>query len=247
VGLSRRSGQYVVDNVPPGVWNLELATCLTRSPLAGIVYHGVRVRDGATHHVSTIRLPESGTLTGTVLGGTPATAQPGICVEATPVAGDGIPGTAVTGRGGAYTLGGLAPGRYRVLFTPYCSLGTAALAPSRTPSEVVRAGHVTSAGAQLAADGGIAGSVSAGSRAAAGVCVGAFAPGGTSPAGVVSTGAGGRYELDGLAAGRYQVEFTAGCGDSGYPAQWYQGARTRRDATAVTVTAGSVTTGITER
>jgi hypothetical protein len=246
VGLSRRSGQYQVDNVPPGVWNLDLATCLTRSPLAGIVYHGVRVRNGVTHKVSTIRLPESGRLTGTVLGGTPATAQPGICVEATPVAGAGLPGTTATGRGGAYTLGGLAPGRYRVLFTPYCALGTAALTPARTSSVVVRAGHATTAGAQLAADGGIAGTVSAGARAAVGVCAGAFAPGSSSPAGVVSTGPGGRYELDGLAPGRYQVEFTAGCGDSGYPAQWYQGARTRGAARTVTVTAGSVTTGITE-
>ena len=64
------------------------------------------------------------------------------------------------------------------------------------------------------------------------------------PTALAITAAGGRYELDGLAAGRYQVEFTAGCGDTRYAARWYQGATTRRGARPVTVTAGSVTTGI---
>jgi len=249
-------GRYRIPNVPPGRWNLEPVPCVGSSPLAGIVYHAVRVTNGATHAVATIRLPEAGRLAGTVLGGSPATAQPGICVEATPVAGDGQPGTAVTGPGGRYALGALAQGRYRVLFTPECLAGTATLVPqwfSGRPTAAtatlvrVAAGHTAGGiGARLAADGGIEGTVTAGGRAATGVCVSAFTAGRPVPTALAITRAGGRYELDGLAPGSYQVEFTAGCGDSGYPAQWYQGAKTRGGAKAVSVTAGSVTTGITE-
>jgi len=246
LGLTGPNGRYQIPDVPPGRWDLTPAPCLAPSPLAGIVYHGVRVRNGVTHTVATIRLPQAGGLAGTALGGSPATAEPGICVEATPVGGDGQPGTSVTGLGGRYTLTGLAPGRYRVLFTPDCVLGTAAVTPTVTSARVV-AGRVTAGvGARLAADGGVAGTVSAGGRAAVGVCVGAFAPGGAAPTALAVTGAGGRYELDGLAAGRYQVEFTSGCGDSAYRAQWFDGATTRRGARPVTVAAGSLTSGINE-
>ena len=47
----------------------------------------------------------------------------------------------------------------------------------------------------------------------------------------------------GPSAGRYQVEFTAGCGDARYATRWYLGA-TRSGARPVIVSAGSVTTGI---
>ncbi len=60
-----RTGRYRIIDVPPGRWNLEATPCLGRSPLAGITYHGVRVRDGATHAVATIRLPQAGRLAGT--------------------------------------------------------------------------------------------------------------------------------------------------------------------------------------
>jgi Carboxypeptidase regulatory-like domain len=241
------SGRYRITQVPAGRWNLEPVPCLTPSPLGSIVYRGVRARNGVTRKVATIRLPEAGGLAGTVTGGTPVTAQPGICVEAAPVAGNGQPGTGVTGPGGRYTLAGLAPGRYRVLFTPDCVLGTAEVVPVQSRVVTVQAGVITAGtDARLAADGGIAGNVSVSGHAAVGVCVTAFARGHAAPAALAITRAGGRYELDGLTPGRYQVEFTAGCGDSRYPAQWFQGARTRSSARTVTVTAGSMTAGITE-
>jgi hypothetical protein len=253
-----RTGRYRIIDVPPGRWSLEATPCLGPSPLAGITDHGVRVREGATHAVATMRLPQAGRLAGTVLastmvGGT-ATAQPGICVEATPIGGDGQPSTGVTGPEGRYTLGSLAPGRYRVLFTSECLFGTAALAPqwfggqpsaARATPVRVRAGQATlGIGARLAAVGGIAGTVSTGGRSVSGVCVGAFARGRPAPTALAITAADGRYELGGLAAGRYQVEFTAGCGDARYPTRWYQDATSRSGARPVMVTAGSVTTSI---
>ena len=244
VGLTGPSGRYRIPDVPPGRWDVTAAPCLAPSRLAGIVYHGVPVRNGVTHTVATIRLPRAGGLAGTVLGGSPAKAEPGICVEATPAGGDGVTGTGVTGLGGRYTLTGLAPGRYRVLFTPDCALGTAAVTATATSARVVASRITAGVGARLAADGGISGTVSTGASAVVGVCVGAFAAGRPAPTALAITAAGGRYELDGLAAGRYQVEFTAGCGDTRYAARWYQGATTRRGARPVTVTAGSVTTGI---
>ena len=106
--------------MPPGRWDLTPARAWAPRGWPGSCTTACAVRNGVTHTVATIRLPQAGGLAGTVLGGSPAMAEPGICVEATPVAGDGVTGTGVTGLGGRYTLTGLAPGRYRVLFTPDC-------------------------------------------------------------------------------------------------------------------------------
>jgi hypothetical protein len=92
INLTGPNGRYRIPDVPPGRWNVTAAPCLAAFPrLGGIVHHGVPVRNGFTHTVATIRLPRAGGLAGTVLGGSPAAAEPGICVEVTSVGGDGSP------------------------------------------------------------------------------------------------------------------------------------------------------------
>jgi hypothetical protein len=252
--LSAANGTYRVTHVPAGRWTVDPAQCESVKPaLGGIVRKNVR-----THGASTslaLKLPQAGQVTGTVLGGTPAVAEPGLCVEATPAIGDGEPGIAVTGADGSYDLTGLAPGQYLIKFTPYCIPGTAAVVPqwynnggvpkaNETPVTVT-GGKVTSGvGATLVSDGGISGTVTVSSVPAAGVCVGAYNGTASTPAEIAVTGANGSYQLAGLTPGSYSVQFTAGCGAASYTTQWYSGVTTRAAASTVTVEPGSVTSTI---
>jgi hypothetical protein len=52
------------------------------------------------------------------------------------------------------------------------------------------------------------------------------------------------YQIAGVIPGRYHVEFSSGCGATGYRIQWYHGAASRAGSAPVTVTAGTTTPGI---
>ncbi len=247
------AGQYRLSHVAAGQWKLELSQCQAENPsAAGIVRGGYRVRNGKITRAS-FTLPQAGSISGTVQGGSPAAAEPGICVEATPLTGHGQPWLGLTGQDGSYTVPGLAAGTYRVLFTPLCLFGTADVTPqwyngassaaAAAPVTVTGGQTTTGIGATLAADGAISGTVTVSGTATAGVCVGAYAGSSAKPAAIAITGKDGSYQMSGLTAGGYSVEFSNGCGASGYTAQWYGGA-TRAAATPVTVTAGATATGI---
>jgi len=83
--------------------------------------------------------------------------------------------------------------------------------------------YLTDISATLAADGGISGTVTTAGHAVSGACVGAYPGTSASPAGLAITGAGGAYQIAGLIPGRYHVEFSSGCGATGYRIQWYHG------------------------
>jgi hypothetical protein len=188
----------------------------------------------------------SGSLAGTVLGGSPAAPEPGICVEAMPKSGRGMAGLAVSGSGGRYRMGGLAPGKYLVTFTSLCPAGSGGFVPEgfSGPVQVSSGSTHGDVGATLAADGGIAGNVQVSGSPVAGVCVLAYPAAGTRAPAVAETGADGSYQIGGLAPASYVVEFTSGCGAASYATQWYNGAPSRNSATPVPVTTGSVSGAI---
>jgi hypothetical protein len=55
---------------------------------------------------------------------------------------------------------------------------------------------------------------------------------------------GGGYSVIDLTPGRYRVEFSSGCGASGYATQWWKNASSQGRATIITVPANTVRTGI---
>ena len=250
--LTSKTGQYTLTHVAAGRWAVDPSQCLSSSPaLAAISRAGVMVRNGRATTES-FRLPAAGRISGTVTGGMPATAQAGVCVEATPISGDGLPNATVTNAQGHYTLPGLAAGRYRVLLTSLCPAGTSALVPqwfngqptsgAATPVSVAAGKTTKDIDGSLVADGGISGTVTGSSAAAvAGVCVGAYAGTSTTPAAIAITGVAGGYQLPSLRPGTYTVEFSSGCGAASYATQWFSGATARSGASPVTVTAGVVT------
>jgi len=102
-------------------------------------------------------------------------------------------------------------------------------------------------GANRASTGGIAGRVTGKGHPLQGICADAFRVGGGGGRGA-ATPKTGRYRISGLEPGRYQVQFTTGCGSTGnWLSQWYLGITTPFDspkATVIRVRAGKTKTGI---
>ncbi len=162
----------------------------------------------------------------------------------------------VNGFGGSYLVTGIAPGTYTVYFgDPSCGFGPPDLAPQwydDQPSQdtataiTVTAGHTTSGvDAALQTTGEITGTVSGqAGGAVSGACVTAYPDvSGSYPILAVTRRDGG-YSLIDLQPGRYVVEFSSGCGATGYQAQWWQDASSASNATVITVSPTQVVTGI---
>jgi hypothetical protein len=54
----------------------------------------------------------------------------------------------------------------------------------------------------------------------------------------------GSYSLVDLLPGQYHVEFSIGCGASGFATQWWQQASSEQSATTINVSANGTVTGI---
>lgn len=250
-------GRYTIKGLASSVYQIIFAGCdggpYVQQVRKRLVRVGIR---GAVRGIDA-ELTLGGSISGVVLGGLPVVAQPGICVDAVPVAGAGVELGATTGRGGRYRIGQLAPGRYQVLFGAVaCPGGTQGLAPqwydnqpsqSRAATVTVTSGKNTAGiGATLLPDGSISGTVTGSAPAKAplaGICVRAVPlAAGYNPIYAVSLG--GRYSVTGVPPGEYLVEFQPGCGASGYLTQWWKNAGSRARATVVKVSANRATSGI---
>ena len=212
-----------------------------------------------------IQLGFGGSVSGRVTAAAaPGSPQSGVCVQVLPVNPTGTQGMAFTGPHGGYVLPNLKPGRYRAYFNdPSCLFsggGVGGLAPlwynghpTRASANqiTVTAGYPTTGiGAALRPYGSIAGTVTTGGHAAvSGECVTAIpvsAPadsfsGFPQPAEVAVSTHDGSYSLADLLAGRYKVEFTAGCGDSGFATQWWDNAGSVTSAKVITVGFAAIT------
>src|SRR5207248_2088506 len=175
-------------------------------------------------------LATGGTITGTVTdnAATPV-ALTGICVTAIPSTG-GTWVNAVTDSGGQYSIPGLAGGSYSVQFLSGCGSANYAgqfynnqpSSSSADPVSVTAGAATPNIDAALAPGGTISGTVTDNAAtpvALANVCVSAQ-PTTNGIAASAETDSSGHYNVTGLGAGSYEVEFT-GCGTLNYVAQYY--------------------------
>jgi hypothetical protein len=200
-------------------------------------------------------------LRGGSVTGVTTTAGPGAvpvaneCVDVDSTNPNNVGGGAVSGSGGRYLATGIAPGTYTVyLGDQTCSEGPPNLtgqwyddqqSPALATKITVTVGHTTTGvDAALQTTGEITGTVRGPSGARlSGICVTAH---GTAPGSVpvLAVSRAGGYSLTDLQPGPYVVEFSAGCGATGYRTQWWHDARSASTATVITVSATQLITGI---
>jgi protocatechuate 3,4-dioxygenase beta subunit len=253
-------GHYAIRHLATGSYRLYFASCRGDRYAAQVRPGRIRVHAPRAVRGANFAVELAGTISGAVTGGSPSPApRQGVCVTALPLARSGQPGYAVTGRGGAYAVRGLVPGRYQVHFDPVgCVYGALPFAPewyggasrsSATPVTVSAGAATAGVDVVLARDGTITGTIVGPAPASApltGICVRATPTGALARARnhVYTVSQSGSYKLTALPAGQYLVNFTSGCGASGYAAQWWQHANSPATAVPVTVAPGSVTKGI---
>jgi hypothetical protein len=256
-GTSGKNGRYAVPDLITGRYHLEFDPCSFGSSLASVI-RPASVRVVAPRTVSGINahLAAGGAVSGAVLTASPSGRAAGECAEAEPVSQDNVGRSALSGRNGAYTIRGLAPGQYRVFFgDQLCSFGGPALATqwydgqqTRATATIitVTAGHTTSGiGATLLSGGTISGTVTSASAAGlSGACVIAQRQAARSQPVQAVTDAAGSYTLIDLPPGKYTVKFTSGCGLTGFATQWWHDASSAASATAIAVRAGTSEDGI---
>ena len=212
--------------------------------------------------VAAEKLSPAGSISGTVLGGPGATPQAGVCVVAVPVGTSGAAGSGSTNATGTYKISGLAPGNYKVyLGDPSCIFSDGSAAPqwyqgkssqaAATGVKVVANSDTAGIGATLGGDGTITGVVTAhGHKAVAGECVTATPVNPVPdplfdavPHPVIAISSGS-YVLTGLVPGKYTVEFSTGCGATGFRTQWWHNAGSAGKATVITVPPSGIINGI---
>lgn len=255
-GVTNKAGKYVVPGLNSGKYELEFYPCGEGSTTLAerVLTRVIQVTAPRRTNGINATLALAGKISGTVLGGSPAVAQPEECVDAYQVNGYGI-NEGFSGANGKFTISNLLAGKYLVYVgDTNCGLDISNLAPQWYPNEptsahatevTVASGKVTAlATVTLSTNGGISGSVTGpGAAAVAGICV--TATSGLSPVPVVAvTGATGTYSLIGLAPATYRVEFSSGCGASGYKTQWWDAKNSAGKATPVAVTAATTKTDI---
>ncbi len=169
--------------------------------------------------------------------------------------GWGQVGWAMTDASGAYDVGGLAGGTYRVQFfdnrspREYVSeyYDNAASLESAANITVPAGGTTGSINAQLAKGAHIRGTVTDEAGAPlANINVSAYRYNGSwwEPVGGVTTDAAGAYDIGGLAAGTYRVQFFDNRSPQEYLPEYYDNAASLESAADITVAAGGTTGNI---
>jgi hypothetical protein len=257
-----KAGRYVVEGLNSGQYELEFFPCFAGSTTLAEQLLPRLVRVTATHATAgaNVSLVAAGTISGTVLGETlqdgsqAVVPQPGVCADAFQINGFGA-NYGNSGTNGTFTITNLPPGKYVVYIgdtgcgSIYSNLAPewyedAATSAKATVVSISARGVTTLATVTLASNGAISGTVTGpGGKPVAGVCVTATTALSTEPEVAVSR-TGGTYSLIGLAPSNYRVEFSSGCGASGYLSQWWNGKASAATANTVKVAAAATTTGI---
>ncbi|HET7015066.1 MAG TPA: carboxypeptidase regulatory-like domain-containing protein [Streptosporangiaceae bacterium] len=265
-GFTNAQGHYTMKDLSSGNYQITFFDCTGGR---GHVRLGAATLPAPVHLVaphavtaSAEKLSPAGSISGTVLGGPGATPQAGVCVVAVPKGESSALGYSTTSSNGGYEISGLAPGTYKVyLGDPTCLFADNTFAPqwyqgksseaTATGVKVVSDSDTAGVGATLGGDGTITGVVTSNAhKPVTGECVTASPVNpvpeplfNAVPHPVVAVSSGS-YVLTGLAPGKYTVEFSTGCGASGFRTQWWHNAGSAGKATVITVPASTTVNGI---
>jgi carboxypeptidase family protein len=260
------NGSYTITGLQPGKYIIKFDTTCDTTANYGIQYYpGVQLGSATlvTVTAATATTGVNATLAaaGTISGKVTAASGPlyGTCVGAypagsTPAQNDLLISTA-TAADGTYTLNDLGAGNDIVEFVPcdttqysFQYYNDAATSTAATAVPVAAGANKTGIDATLTVGGTITGVVtsSADGLPLAGICANVYESGSTAPEGGRGyTNSDGYYEVTGLAAGTYKVEFSDCSGDAITMAtQYYNNAASLSTATAITVGSGATVTGI---
>jgi Carboxypeptidase regulatory-like domain len=267
-------GSYVIDQLPAGTYELGFAGgCGNSGSYAPYWYDNqtdpslatpIVLTTGGTQTVNA-QLQPGATIAGKVTNAS-GRALSGVCVYVATAfqasLGEVFQSDAETYHG-SYSIPDLAAGQYLVNFgcgqDPRYAQQWFPSADSSGSAELVSAapGRTSGINAVLSPASSIGGVVTGKSgKPLAGVCVNAVSPkDAASGAGTIASGefgvpitnSRGAYTIPGLAAGRYDVEFSPCNGALRYEEQWYRGKTSPSSATVVKVTAGKKTAGIDAR
>jgi hypothetical protein len=224
----RANGQYRLTGLPAGSYRVETVLCFGnkyasqwyRDKDSAASASPVNVRAGHVTAGIDFRLHAGGSVSGRV---TSAAGKPlaNVCVLLDNSRGGEVD-LGITGPSGRYILTEAPLGSYTVKFA-YCLTLSPSLAPAeKTGVRISSTRPVRGLDAVLRPGASISGTVLGGVEGggppapAAGVCVEATPKSGNGVATVAVTGASGRYDLSGLAAGKYSLLFTDYC-DGGAP------------------------------
>jgi hypothetical protein len=254
-GTTGKAGTYLMLGVSTGSYTVEFGPCFNQNLVIAFAHTKV-VAPMATTGVNATLL-RGGSVAGviTTAGATPVPVA-NECAEVVSANPNNPGGLGVSALGGKYLATGIAPGSYTVYFgDPACGLGPPNLVPDWYDNQLsqasaqtitVTAGQTTAGiDAALPTTGEITGTVSHGPSGApvSGACVTAY-PTAAGSAPIVAVSRDGSYSLIDLQPGGYRVEFSSGCGATGYRAQWWRDTGSASKATVITVPAAQVVSDI---
>lgn len=238
-------GTYSV-NLPAGTYELHVSNCGSSGSLLDADASGIVVAAHATV-THDVQLEPAGSISGTVTG--PNGAVPSdVCVEAYN-SDDSVDQGTDTDETGAYTVNNLPTGSYYLYFSDCGGQGLIGAYYGGTTDEsgstqvTVTAGSVTSGkNIQLSRGASISGTISSASGAVLDNACADVYNDDVDQTGYVDES--GHYDVQGLLAGTYRVEFYQDCDASHPTTLWYNGSSTEAGSQTITLTAGQQKTGI---
>jgi hypothetical protein len=254
--VTGRRGTYILRGLPAGDYVVQFIDCGRASygsrwyqhkPSAQAATPVTVTPGGATTGIDE-KLAPGGSISGRVRtsAGTPLA---GVCVQADDATRESE-GFGRTDSTGHYSIIALSTGSYQITFIPcrFRSSLARAVRPALVP--VTAPNAVTGINAVLGPAGSISGTVGdSAARPQAGACVVAVPVDPDDTVGAALTGRHGNYQIGGLGAGTYHVQFgdpfciSSATGTPLAP-RWYNDQATQATATDVTVSAGAHTSGI---
>lgn len=271
--VTNKSGSYTISGLASGHYAISFSPC-GRTATDAAILPSVTVAVGKAIKGANVKLAPTGSITGTLRNSEGAKGNGDVCVFAVPAgSGSNVnaeivaQATTATGGNGQYTIRGVIPGSYKVSFNDAaCNFSegppaftaqwfSGKFTQAAAEKVTVQAGKTTAGiDADLKPFGSITGSVrTAASAGVAGECVTAvpqdagFDPATFQPAvtpEIAITSSTGGYSIASLAPGPYKIKFSAGCGASGHPTQWWDGAGSAAKATIINVVPATVIAGI---